>query len=94
MESDKLLDIINGFINGRSINSKVLSSIRLLEKELGLSMLILLILPKNVIDVMGETLPDIGASKNVEIVVIPLTLTLMEREILHDAICGICAGLP
>ena len=93
MVSDKLLDIINGCTNGRSTNSKALSNTKLSGKVVELSMLILLILPRNVIGVTEGILPGIEASKNVGIVVIPLTPTSMGLGILHDAICGICAGL-
>ena len=88
-----MLDIINGYTSGRSTNSKVLSSIKLLEKELELSMLILLILPKNVIGAVVGILPDTEGSLNVIVVGIPSIPTLMEPEILHDDILGICAGV-
>ena len=68
-------------------------NIRLWKKELELSMLILLIPPKNAIGVLVEIPLDILDSLNVGIVDIPSTPTLMEQGILHDDTLGICAGL-
>ena len=93
LESESLPDTTNGFTSGHLDNSRVLSNIKHLEKELELFMLILPTLPKNVTDVIVGIQSDILDSLDVSLVGIQLTPTSMEQGILHDDILEICAGL-
>ena len=88
LESDKVPDTINGFTSGLSGNSRVLSSIRLFARASELSISILLILLKSVIDATIELLSDILDSLNAKLVGILFNPTSMVQEILLNDIFG------